>query len=79
MKGFSTWLAGGGITGGFRYPATDDDLSYNSLEDGVHGHDLLATIVHQFGIDHAKLKHRFEGRDFRPTDVHGKVVSEILA
>lgn len=70
MKRFSTWLAGGGFSDG-----AIDDLSYNAVEDVVHDHDVFATIVHQFGIDHAKLKHRFAGRNFRPTDVHGKVGS----
>ena len=78
IKGFSMWMAGGGIKGGHSYGATDD-LGYNAVEDVVHVHDLHATILHLFGIDHTKLTHRFQGRNFRLTDVHGRVVNEILA
>ena len=78
IKGFSMWMAGGGIKGGHSYGATDE-LGYNAVENVVHVHDLHATILHLFGIDHTKLTYRFQGRDFRLTDVHGKVVTDILA
>ena len=78
IKGFSMWMAGGGIKGGHSYGATDE-LGYNAVENVVHVHDLHATILHLFGIDHTKLTYRFQGRDFRLTDVHGKVVTGILA
>ena len=77
IKGFSMWMAGGGVKGGHSYGATDE-LGYNAVEDVVHVHDLHATILHLFGIDHTKLKYRFQGRDFRLTDVDGKVVKDIL-
>jgi len=72
------WLAGGGIKTGTIYGATDD-FSYNVVENPVHVHDLHATVMHLLGIDHTKLTYRFQGRDFRLTDVHGKVVKGILA
>ena len=78
MKGFSMWLAGGGIKGGITHGATDE-LGYNAVEDVVHVHDLHATMLHQFGIDHTKFTYRFRGRDFRLTDVAGDVVRKILA
>jgi hypothetical protein len=56
-----------------------DDLGFNVARDPVHVHDLHATILHLLGFDHTRLTHRFQGRDFRPTDVHGHVVREILA
>jgi uncharacterized protein (DUF1501 family) len=75
---FSIWLAGAGIKRGITYGATDDH-SYNIVEAPVHVHDLHATILHCLGIDHTRLIYRFQGRDFRLTDVHGKVVASILA
>jgi len=78
IKGFSFWLAGGGIQGGISYGATDE-LGYNAAEDVFHVHDLHATILHLLGIDHARLIFKFQGRDFRLTDVHGKVAKKILA
>ena len=78
IKGFSMWLAGGGIRGGHSHGATDE-LGYNAVEDVVHVHDLHATMLHLFGIDHTKLTYRFQGRNFRLTDVHGKVVDDLLA
>jgi hypothetical protein len=78
IKGFSLWLAGGGIRGGISHGATDD-LGYNAVEDVVSVHDLHATMLHLLGIDHTKLTFKFLGRDFRLTDVHGKVVTKILA
>jgi hypothetical protein len=75
---FTVWMAGGGIKKGLTYGETDD-FSYNVIENPVHIHDLNATILHCLGIDHKKLTHRFQGRDFRLTDVHGNVVEDILA
>jgi len=78
IKGFSCWLAGGGIQGGLMHGATDE-LGYNAAEDIVHVHDLHATMLHLLGIDHKRLTFKFQGRDFRLTDVHGNVVRNILA
>lgn len=75
---FSVWLAGGGIKGGMTYGKTDD-YSVNVAENGVEIHDLNATILNQLGIDHERLVYPYQGRDFRLTDVHGRVVKEILA
>ena len=77
QKGFSVWLAGGGIKGGTSYGATDD-FGYHAVENIVHVNDLHATILHLLGIDHKRLTFRFQGRDFRLTDVHGEVVKAIL-
>ncbi len=77
IKGFSMWMAGGGVQGGVSYGGTDE-LGYNAVKDVVHVHDFHATMLHLFGINHEKLVYRFQGRDFRLTDVHGRVVSEIL-
>jgi hypothetical protein len=75
---FTMWLAGGGVKPGIVHGETDD-FSYNVTRDGVHIHDLNATILHCLGINHEQLTYRFQGRDFRLTDVHGRVVTEILA
>jgi hypothetical protein len=75
---FSTWLAGGGIKGGMSYGETDD-FGNNIVSDPVHIHDLHATMLHQLGFDHEQLTFRHAGRDFRLTDVHGRVVHDILA
>jgi len=75
---FSMWMAGGGIKPGVVYGETDD-FSYNIVKDPVHVHDLNATILACLGINHERLTYRFQGRDFRLTDVHGKVVNELLA
>ena len=75
---YSIWLAGGGIKGGITIGKTDD-FGYNLAEDGVHVHDLHATILHLMGLDHEKLTYRFQGRDFRLTDISGKVVQPLLA
>ncbi len=75
---FTIWMAGGGIKPGMTYGATDE-FSYNITENPVHIHDLNATLLHQLGIDHERLTFRFQGRDFRLTDVHGNVVHDILA
>jgi hypothetical protein len=77
IRGFSMFLAGAGIKGGLTYGATDE-LGYNAVVDPVHVHDLHATMLHLLGIDHARLTHKFQGRNFRLTDVHGRVVNEIL-
>ncbi|MDA7916250.1 DUF1501 domain-containing protein [Verrucomicrobia bacterium] len=76
--GFTTWLAGGGFKPGFSYGATDD-FGHMAVENKVHMHDLHATILHQLGLDHEKLTFRYDGRDFRLTDVHGHVVKAVLA
>jgi len=75
---FSMWLAGGGVRGGMTH-GTTDDYSVNVANDGVHVHDLQATILHLLGIDHERLTYEFQGRDYRLTDVHGRVVRELLA
>lgn len=75
---FTMWMAGAGIRGGMTY-GSSDDFGYNVAENGVHVHDLQATILHQLGIDHERLTYRFQGRDFRLTDVHGHVVKDILS
>ena len=75
---FTLWLAGAGIRGGTTYGRTDD-FSYNIVENPVSVHDLHATLLHQLGFDHERLTYRFQGRDYRLTDVHGRVVREILA
>jgi hypothetical protein len=77
-QAFSMWLAGGGIKHGFSYGVTDD-LGFHSVENTVHIHDLQATLLHLLGLDHERLTFRYAGRDFRLTDVHGKVVRDILA
>ncbi|MBI2421647.1 MAG: DUF1501 domain-containing protein [Candidatus Hydrogenedentes bacterium] len=78
IKGFSMCMAGGGIKPGFSYGETDE-LGYNAVKDVVSVHDFHATILHQMGIDHKKLTYRYQGRDFRLTDVAGNVVKGILA
>jgi hypothetical protein len=75
---FSIWLAGGGIRPGITHGETDD-YCYNVVRDPVHIHDLNATVLHLLGIDHTRLTYRFQGRDFRLTDVHGEVVQGLLA
>ncbi len=75
---FSTWLAGGGIRPGVVLGETDD-YGYNIVSDPVHIHDLNATILHCLGFDHERLTHRFQGRDYRLTDIYGDVVAKILA
>jgi len=77
-KAFTMWLAGGGTKPGITLGQTDE-LGFNAVEDRVHVHDLHATILHLLGFDHTKLTHRFQGRDFRLTDVHGEVVKKLLA
>ncbi len=75
---FSTWLAGGGIKGGMVHGETDD-YGYNIVRDPVHIHDMNATLLHCLGFDHKRLTFRFQGRDYRITDLHGEVVSSLLA
>ena len=76
--GFSMWMAGGGVRGGQAYGATDE-FGFRAVENRVHVHDLHATILHLLGFDHQQLTFRHAGRDFRLTDVHGKVVKELVA
>jgi hypothetical protein len=76
--GFTMWLAGGGIKGGMTFGATDE-FGWHAIENKVHVHDLHATILHLMGINHERLTYRYSGRDYRLTDVFGKVVTEILA
>ncbi len=76
--GFTMWLAGGGVRGGLAHGATDE-FGWDAVEGRVHVHDLHATILHLLGLDHEKLTYRHAGRDFRLTDVHGRVVRDILA
>ncbi len=78
IKGFSIWLAGGGIKPGVSYGETDE-LGYNAVKDIVDVHDLHATLLYLMGIDHERLTYRYQGRDFRLTDVAGRVVREVLA
>ena len=77
-RGFTVWLAGGGFKPGTTHGNTDA-YGHHAVEGEVHMHDLHATILHQLGLDHKKLTYRYDGRDFRLTDVHGRVVKEILA
>ncbi|MCU0721436.1 MAG: DUF1501 domain-containing protein [Pirellula sp.] len=76
--GFTMWLAGGGVKGGYVHGATDE-FGFQAIENKVHVHDLHATMMHLLGFDHTKLTYRYAGRDFRLTDVHGNVVRDILA
>jgi Protein of unknown function (DUF1501) len=76
--GFTTWLAGGGVKGGHVHGATDE-FGFKAVDKPVHVHDLHATILHLLGLDHEKLTYHYSGRDFRLTDVHGKVIHEIIA
>ena len=75
---FTVWMAGGGVKAGHTHGATDD-FSYNVAAGGVHVHDLHATVLHLLGVDHERLTHRYQGRRFRLTDVHGDVVRDVLA
>ena len=75
---YSIWMAGGGVKGG-QVVGETDEFGWNVVKDHVHIHDLHATILHLFGLDHQKLTYRFQGRDFRLTDVAGKVVPQMLA
>ncbi len=75
---YTMWMAGGGVKPGIQYGLTDE-LGYNVIENPVHVHDLQATILHLLGLDHERLTYRYAGRDFRLTDIHGKLVKGILA
>jgi hypothetical protein len=75
---FTVWMAGGGVKPGLTYGASDD-LGFNAVEDPVHVHDFQATLLHLLGIDHERLTYKFQGRHFRLTDVHGRVVTPIIA
>jgi hypothetical protein len=77
-RAFTMWMAGGGIRPGLSYGRTDD-LGYGVVENPVHVHDLHATLLYQLGIDHTRLTYKFQGRNFRLTDVHGKVVSGLVS
>ena len=76
--GFTTWMAGGGVKGGYVHGATDE-FGFKAVEKPVHVHDLHATILKLIGFDHEKFTYRYAGRDFRLTDVHGNVVDELIA
>lgn len=78
IKGFSMWMAGAGVRPGLTYGSTDE-LGYNAVENPVHVNDLHATMLHLLGMDHLRLTYRFQGRDFRLTDVAGQVVREVLS
>ena len=75
--GFSVWMAGGGVKGGMVLGSTDE-FGFQAVENRINVHDLHATILHLMGLDHEKLTYRYAGRDFRLTDVEGRVVNEIL-
>ena len=77
-EAFTMWMAGGGVKPGITYGETDE-FGYFGTKDRVHVHDLQATILHQMGIDHEQLTYRFQGRNFRLTDVHGHLVKDILS
>ena len=77
-RAFSVWLAGGGVRGGQRY-GSSDDFGYRAVDKKMHIHDLHATMLHALGFDHEKFTYRYNGRDFRLTDVYGNVASELLA
>jgi uncharacterized protein (DUF1501 family) len=76
-EGFSMWLAGGGVKAGTKYGATDE-YGYYALHDKLHIHDLHATLLHLLGLDHERLTYRYAGRDFRLTDVAGRVARGVL-
>ena len=77
-RAYSIWMAGGGIKPGMAYGSTDE-LGYNVATDGLHVHDLNATILHLMGLDHTKLTYKFQGRNFRLTDVHGEVATKLIS
>ena len=77
-EAFTMWMTGGGVKRGFTHGETDE-IGFFGVKGKVHVHDLQATILHQLGVDHERLTYRFQGRDYRLTDVHGRVVQEILA
>jgi hypothetical protein len=75
---YTMWVAGGGFKSGFNYGETDE-FGFGVINNKVHIHDFQATVMHALGFDHTKLTYRFQGRDFRLTDVHGNVVKDLLA
>ncbi len=77
-RGFTVWLAGGGVKAGHSHGATDE-IGHHAVENKVHMHDLHATILHILGLDHERLTYQYAGRNFRLTDVAGNVVKDILA
>lgn len=77
-QSFACWLAGGGVKSGVTVGRTDD-IGFRIVEDPVHVHDMQATILHLLGLNHEQLTFRFQGREFRLTDVSGKIVSKVLA
>ena len=77
-EAFTIWMAGGGLKPGFSFGETDE-IGYFGVKDRVHVHDLQATVLHLLGIDHERLTYSFQGRNYRLTDVQGKVVKDILA
>ncbi|MDG1897712.1 MAG: DUF1501 domain-containing protein, partial [Fuerstiella sp.] len=77
IDAFTMWVAGGGFKAGHSYGRTDD-LGFGVVDEKVHVHDLHATLLNQLGFDHEQLTFRFQGREYRLTDVHGRVVNEIL-
>jgi uncharacterized protein (DUF1501 family) len=78
IDAFTMWMAGGGIKPG-QVVGQTDELGFNAVEDSIHVHDMHATMLHLLGLDHKKLTFRFQGRDFRLTDVHGELVTKNLA
>ena len=76
--GYTMWVAGGGFRGGLAYGATDE-FGFKAIENRVSVHDLHATLLHALGMDHTQLTYRYAGRDFRLTDVHGRIVNELIA
>ena len=78
VDAFTIWMAGAGLKEGFSFGETDE-IGYFGVKDRTHIHDLQATILHLLGMDHEKFTHRFQGRDFRLTDVGGKVIHDIIA
>ena len=77
-QAFTVWMAGGGVKGGTVYGATDD-FGFKAVENRVHVHDLHATMLHLMGFDHERFTYRYAGRDFRLTDVYGRVIDGIVA
>src|SRR5690606_592970 len=77
IEAFTMWLAGGGIKSGQTIGRTDE-IGYYPVEDRIHVHDLHATVLHLLGLNHLELTYRFQGRDFRLTDVHGEVVDKLI-
>ncbi|NQZ57450.1 MAG: DUF1501 domain-containing protein, partial [Lentisphaeraceae bacterium] len=77
-KGYTSWMAGGGVKGGYSYGATDD-MGYEAIDGRLGVHDWHATILHLMGLDHERLTYNYAGRDFRLTDVYGEVAKKILS